>query len=131
MEDDAYPSWLWNLIGEGRAKNKASLGAHDEGRGIQWGAKQEKRLVRKTYVSLFLLRCVARAGDYAGICWAGRRAPSALVRPGVLDYRSWLGRPASAESRGQTACLSSRRLCSEHSADDLTIHHLHAARQEP
>lgn len=51
MEDHEYPAWLWNLIGDGRAANKQSLGAQDESRGVKWGEDQAKRLVRKTCVS--------------------------------------------------------------------------------
>lgn len=44
MADDAYPGWLWKLIGEG--KELVAQGKESAERGEEWDARAERRKMR-------------------------------------------------------------------------------------
>lgn len=44
MEDDAYPSWLWKLVGEGAELVKA--GKEPAERGAEFDSRESRRILR-------------------------------------------------------------------------------------
>ncbi|CED85539.1 Mitochondrial/chloroplast ribosomal protein L54/L37 [Phaffia rhodozyma] len=45
LPDEEYPSWLWTMVGEGKAL--AAAGKIPHGRGQEWEANEQRRAIRK------------------------------------------------------------------------------------